>query len=276
MPIVTETTWQDRGVEKTYTSAHADDGCTRARNARVLARHETLDKALDEALWPCSGCVDLAALGVKNEPVAVDRAEVEHEARRAAQQAERERRENGAGPLRPPVPADVEVIPGRTNRYAGACAACGGHVAENAGLLAKRAGKFTVVHRTGADCREPEPAVEQSRPATTRTALPDVPEGHYAIKSTGSNDLAFYRVDRPTDGEYAGRVFVKSIVGGHPDRNVRRDAVAGILARIAEAGVEESARRYGQEIGRCCRCNRTLTDDESRAAGIGPECRRRA
>jgi hypothetical protein len=94
--------------------------------------------------------------------------------------------------------------------------------------------------------------------------------GHYAIVSTGDNDLAFYRVDRPTEGDYAGRVFVKLIVGGHPDRNVRRDHVAGILARIAAD--PHAAARYGQQIGRCHVCNRTLTDQASRAAGIGPEC----
>lgn len=118
--------------------------------------------------------------------------------------------------------------------------------------------------------RAPKPAAEPQP-----TDLPDVPQGHYAITSTGDNDLAFYRVDRPEDGAYAGRVFVKLVVGGHPDRNVPRSHVAGVLARIAEAGPAKAAQLYGQEIGRCSRCNRHLTDDESRAAGMGPDCRSR-
>ena len=49
----------------------------------------------------------------------------------------------------------------------------------------------------------------------------------------------------------------------------------GILRRIAEVGAPEATALYGQEIGRCGRCNRHLTDEESRRVGLGPECRRR-
>jgi hypothetical protein len=116
--------------------------------------------------------------------------------------------------------------------------------------------------------RPKEAAASQPR---TDPALPDVPQGHYAIESTGHNDLAFYRVDRPTEGHWAGRTFVKLVVGGHPDQNVPRSHVAGILERISQD--PDSAARYGRELGRCCRCNRTLTDETSRSLGIGPECR---
>lgn len=105
--------------------------------------------------------------------------------------------------------------------------------------------------------------------AVTNTAGADVPEGHYAIPSTGDNDLVFYRVDH---NERWG-VSVKMIVGGHPDTWVKRAHVAGILARINEYGVDAAAKLYGTELGRCSRCNRTLTDETSRALGIGPECR---
>lgn len=112
------------------------------------------------------------------------------------------------------------------------------------------------------------------RPRPSGEQLADVPGGHYAVESTGHNDLAFYRVDRPTEGRWAGRVFVKLVVGGHPDQNVPRGHVAGVLARIAAD--PDAAARYGRELGRCCRCNRHLTDETSRALGIGPECRSRA
>jgi hypothetical protein len=107
-------------------------------------------------------------------------------------------------------------------------------------------------------------------------ALPDVPQGHYAIPSSGANDLMFVRVDRPTDGRWAGRTFVKMVVGGKPEQPVERNRVPGILARIVAAGVAESATLYGQQIGRCWMCNRTLTDEQSRREGIGPDCKLRA
>lgn len=181
---------------------------------------------------------------------------------------------------------DTAARPKRPNRYAGDCRLCGGHVPEGAGELDKGpGGKWNVSHMPGAchQVKVSSPAPAQigpdaaPPPPTQRPASgPEVPAGHYAIESSGHNDLAFYRVDRPEDGAYAGRVFVKLIVGGHPDRNVPRAHVAGILSRISAAGPEACARRYGQEIGRCSNCNRSLTDETSRALGIGPECRKRA
>lgn len=163
----------------------------------------------------------------------------------------------------------------RPNRYAGPCRHCGGHIPANGGLLCKVDGAWAVEHPDGA-CN----AAEAHTAANAATSAPvvDVPAGHYAVQSTGANDLAFYRVDRPTEGNYAGRTFVKLIVGGHPDRNVPRNQVAGILARIA-ADPREASRRYAAEIRRCARCNHSLTDEASRRdadvnGGYGPECRK--
>lgn len=104
--------------------------------------------------------------------------------------------------------------------------------------------------------------------------LPDVPAGYYAIdtKPGATNTVGFYRVDRPTKGKWEGYTFVKRIIGGHPEERVPFRQSADILQRIIDAGVEQAGLRYGQEIGRCCACNRELTNDESRALGIGPEC----
>lgn len=120
------------------------------------------------------------------------------------------------------------------------------------------------------------PVATAVRPAQrpVPTALPVIPEGHYAVPSrTGSNDLDFFRVDRPTDGRWAGRTFVKRVIGGKPDQAVRGGETRLALEAIAAAGVQESAVLYGREIGRCYRCNRALTDETSRALGIGPDCR---
>ena len=53
-----------------------------------------------------------------------------------------------------------------------------------------------------------------------------------------------------------------------PVRN--RQARDMILQDIAKHGVEESMLLYGMLIGKCGHCGRTLTNDESRALGIGP------
>lgn len=90
--------------------------------------------------------------------------------------------------------------------------------------------------------------------------------------STGAvNELAFYKVDRPTEGRWAGYVFVKHIVGDDEQR-VSRAASASVLAKIVAAGPEAASARYGHEIGECGICGRQLTNDESRARGIGPIC----
>lgn len=116
--------------------------------------------------------------------------------------------------------------------------------------------------------------VVKAEQARSNADLPDVPAGHYAIASKGDNDLMFVRVDRPTEGKWAGRTFVKMIVGGHPDASIRGAQATDVLARIVEAGPAEAATLYGTEIGRCHVCNRTLTDEVSRSLGIGPECRK--
>lgn len=155
----------------------------------------------------------------------------------------------------------------RANRFPGKCADCGGWIEAEAGAIAKVRGRWVVNHI--GTC--PPPQARPERPA--RPALPDVPAGYYALPDpTGRNDLRFYRVDRPTEGRWAGYTFLKVVIGGQPDRRVPREDVPGILAEIAAD--PDAGFRYGREIGRCCACNRQLTDEESRRLGIGPDCRK--
>lgn len=118
------------------------------------------------------------------------------------------------------------------------------------------------------------PAVQVAHTRNTLPPMPEVPAGHYATPSrTGNNDLDFWTVDRPTEGRWAGYTFVKRVIGGHEDQSVRGSEARQALEAIVAEGLEQVARRYGQEIGRCGRCNRSLTDETSRAYGIGPDCR---
>jgi hypothetical protein len=114
------------------------------------------------------------------------------------------------------------------------------------------------------------------RPAATPTVaqIPTttVPQGFYAVDGAGHQPIDFYRVSRPTEGRWAGRVFVDTVIGGRRNSPVRVGA-RQVLARIEAAGPLAAAQRYGLEIGRCGRCNRRLTDEVSRQIGLGPDCR---
>lgn len=131
------------------------------------------------------------------------------------------------------------------------------------------AGEPKDLTKNSAVARDPKPSgIAQFRD--------DVPAARYAITGDdGTTD--FYKVDRPTEGRWAGYVFVKLIVGGgfegaDTEQRLGMKQQATILDRIAEAGVAESMMRYGREIGKCGHCGRTLTDETSRAKGIGPVC----
>lgn len=118
----------------------------------------------------------------------------------------------------------------------------------------------------------------REHPTTANGAddMPDaetVPAGRYAVDTEDGaiNEVAFYKVDRPTEGRWAGYVFVRHIVGDYEER-VSFANTKAILAKIAEVGAAEASARYGHEIGECGVCGRQLTNDESRERGIGPIC----
>lgn len=99
----------------------------------------------------------------------------------------------------------------------------------------------------------------------------DVPTGRYAVE-WGGEPVRFYKVDNVTEGKWAGRTFVK-VYASDETYPVRGKSAQGVLDAIEEAGIEESLRAYGMLIGKCGVCGRTLTDETSRAYGIGPVCR---
>lgn len=124
--------------------------------------------------------------------------------------------------------------------------------------------------------RHPDPTLEEANAIKVelhrerkRRASAALPAGHYALR--GADGVEFYKVDRPTRGKWAGRTFVTRIAGdaeypvkGERGRTVERLIAADPLAASA---------LYGQELGVCGVCSRTLTNEESRAYGIGPQCR---
>lgn len=102
----------------------------------------------------------------------------------------------------------------------------------------------------------------------------DIAPAYYATKSiTGNNDLDFWKVDKPSEGKWAGYIFVMRVIGGNPHKAVSGREKFRALEEILKAGPRSSATLFGQTIGRCWRCGRHLTDETSRSLGIGPECR---
>ena len=96
----------------------------------------------------------------------------------------------------------------------------------------------------------------------------EVSDGRYAIEVDGK--LRFFHVNTPEFGRWIGHTFVKEQFGGdlEPVRNKKfRETILSMIEKD-----EDSAARYGQELGICGRCGRELTTAESRAIGIGPVC----
>lgn len=115
--------------------------------------------------------------------------------------------------------------------------------------------------------RPAEPIV----PKVKARQAPAVAAGRYAIELDGT--LHFFKIDRPAEGRWAGRTFVTEQAGSdsYPVRGSRMVAVIEAVAADAHAAML----RYGQQIGSCGVCGRPLTDEASRAAGIGPICAER-
>lgn len=105
----------------------------------------------------------------------------------------------------------------------------------------------------------------------------EVPEGRYALPAADGH-VAFYKVDRPTEGRWAGYVFVKQLIGAPGDfdeQRLDRSRSAQVLADIAAMTPAESARLFGRKHVCCSRCLSALSLVQSRATGFGSTCAER-
>jgi len=118
-----------------------------------------------------------------------------------------------------------------------------------------------------------ERELKAAAPAPTTGPAAEVPNGRYAVEEDGT--LKFFHVRNGKAGtRWEGFTFLDIQASDETYAIRDRARKAAILATIA-ADLEGASRRYGQELGTCGRCGRTLTNDESRAYGIGPECRKK-
>lgn len=107
----------------------------------------------------------------------------------------------------------------------------------------------------------------------------DIPDGYYAMREEKDPaHIKFFRVStfkRTLPGQARANRKVQVVIGGDRYKAMNQAACRIILREIREAGYAKAGKLYADEIGRCCRCNLLLTDEESRARGMGPTCARK-
>lgn len=94
-------------------------------------------------------------------------------------------------------------------------------------------------------------------------------EGYYAADYQGA--LRFYVV-KAGSGRWAGRTFLNRYRSDNEDRVFRAEMSAFAAAMADETAAAAARMRFATETVRCFRCGRRLTDEVSRARGVGPEC----
>lgn len=109
---------------------------------------------------------------------------------------------------------------------------------------------------------EPVPA-----PALVRNRLnfAEITDGNYAVRTDGI--VKFYRVTTNKKGYKEVQVRASDAL-----HLIMGKGQYVILHQIVDAGLAESRMLFAQELGRCWRCGKSLTDEESRARGMGPDC----
>ena len=108
--------------------------------------------------------------------------------------------------------------------------------------------------------------------------LSGIPSGFYAIQT--DEETKFLKIDNVDNPEsiWHGYIFVKIQASddfwrlGYQRPNSVYKGKRPELVEMVLQDSEHASRLYGQLIGKCGVCGRTLTDPESIAAGIGPIC----
>ena len=171
-----------------------------------------------------------------------------------------------------------------SNRYAGTCVLCGNEVAEGAGTYRRGTSvRWETLHLPGDPaCAKGEAVVKADAKgadawAEAKESFKDIPDGGYAVPSvTGTNDLTFVRLVTNKgfyDPSKKGQRSMRHVVGGNNEAmKVSPAWIIKVSEAIKAAGVNESAILYGQEIGACGFCMKSLTKKYSRGLGYGPDC----
>jgi hypothetical protein len=116
--------------------------------------------------------------------------------------------------------------------------------------------------------------LEYARPAAPAESA-EMTDGMYmkvVRQADGSVLRTIYKVQYAVHG--SGYLYAKALVLGAPGQNARFVMARGAI-KILTPEMKmtlEQAKEFGALYGTCCRCGRTLTDEDSIEAGIGPIC----
>ena len=105
-----------------------------------------------------------------------------------------------------------------------------------------------------------------------------MPAGRYALEFPGDDAketrVRFFQIDKPTEGRWKGYTFIHELIGAPGDyrkQDMSKDNRDRML-RLIDANPNEAMTRFGIETMTCGKCHSPLTNEESRARGIGPVC----
>lgn len=109
-----------------------------------------------------------------------------------------------------------------------------------------------------------------------------LPEGRtrYAVPNS-EGPLTFIQIDRVADpsSRWNGWIFVKQQLSDYTEKRgsqrpgqMYRGVWASLLQKVLD-DPQAAMRAYGENLGICGNCGRTLTNEVSRQFGIGPDCR---
>ncbi len=135
--------------------------------------------------------------------------------------------------------------------------------------------EVTEAEATHDEFDEQPPAVPTQKFGAAWAAIPVGSNGYgYYALEVGPDQHKFFRVERPTEGKWEGMTFIKEQASDSFYPVEPKPRGYSYLTEIA-SDPENAGLLYGQQIGKCTRCHRTLTDVDSRAIGIGPDCLRK-
>ena len=183
-------------------------------------------------------------------------------------------------PLLDKLPAEIRAMNVArciVNKFGKECWLCGNRVEAGSGLAYTFGDRgWTTIHADG-ECPQPK---EGSRVHLLATAwigqnCPNRGYAYFALTShTGNNDLDFYSLT-PNRG---GDMVLRRILGGQAFEScpvtslTEAKRVIEKLQHMTTDEIDDAQKAFADNLGRCFRCGRTLTDEVSRARGIGSDC----
>lgn len=183
-------------------------------------------------------------------------------------------------PLLDKLPAEIRAMNVTrciVNKFGKDCWLCGNRVDAGSGLAYTFGDKgWTTIHADGG-CPQPKEGSRLHVLASSWISqnCPSRGYAYFALPShTGNNDLDFYSLTPNLEGV----MVLRRILGGQQFDScpvtslTEAKRVIGKLQSMTTEEIDDAQKAFADNLGRCFRCGRTLTDEVSRARGIGSDC----